>query len=559
MKKFRWQILLVLVTGLIVGLILFFAQGKSAPVPEGTPSPKVGGVYTEGINGHLMRLNPLFDHNNGADRDVDRLIFSSLLIYDSQGLPQGDLAESWLASEDGTHYTFNLYPTAVWHDGVALTAHDVAFTVALLQSQSALLPTDLRDLWPQITVNVLSDSSLEFVLPEPFAPFTDYLGFQILPEHLLQGLSVEAILDNPFNLAPVGSGSYRFSALVTEAGAIKGVDLLANEFYYRGRPFIEEFRIRYYSTESDVFAAYQAGEVDGINAITSETLSPALAQMGLNLYSVRQARMSMVFLNLNNNEAPFLQKVDFRKALMATTNRRGMIDELLQGQGVLAQGPILPNSWAFFDTGTSYAYDPDKTNQILASLGMSLDADGHRLDEAGKPIRVSLLVNDDPTQMALATKLQAGWLKAGIQVDLEPVDSATLLARLQGHSYQAALVDLNLSDTPDPDPYPFWAESQIASGQNYSQWRNTTASEYLEQARIQLSHDLRSKFYRNFQVLFAEDLPSLPLYYPVYNYGIKSSILGVSLGSLNNPSARFDQVQSWYILSSTEEATPTEK
>jgi len=135
------------------------------------------------------------------------------------------------------------------------------------------------------------------------------------------------------------------------------------------------------------------------------------------------------------------------------------------------------------------------------------------------------------------------------------------MTSLESRAYEAALVDIDLSNSPDPDPYPFWAESQADAGQNYSQWRNTTASEYLEQARTQPNRDLRVRLYRNFQILFAEDLPSLPLFYPVYNYGMKNAIKNVSIGPIYDPADRFNAVNTWYILTDTtpsQSATPTE-
>ena len=44
---------------------------------------------------------------------------------------------------------------------------------------------------------------------------------------------------------------------------------------------------------------------------------------------------------------------------------------------------------------------------------------------------------------------------------------------------------MNLSDLPDPDPYPFWDQTQISSGQNYTQWNNKVISRYLESARVE--------------------------------------------------------------------------
>jgi peptide/nickel transport system substrate-binding protein len=127
-------------------------------------------------------------------------------------------------------------------------------------------------------------------------------------------------------------------------------------------------------------------------------------------------------------------------------------------------------------------------------------------------------------------------------------------------SYQAALVDLNLARTPDPDPYPFWHQAEATGGQNYSQWDNRTASEYLEQARVNTDFDVRTRLYRNFQVMFAKEMPSLPLYYPVYSFGVDAQVLGVQVAPLTDISDRLALITNWYLvtrraLETTPEAT----
>jgi peptide/nickel transport system substrate-binding protein len=94
-------------------------------------------------------------------------------------------------------------------------------------------------------------------------------------------------------------------------------------------------------------------------------------------------------------------------------------------------------------------------------------------------------------------------------VELNPTSYEEVVsAYLEPRAYQAALVDLNLSKTPDPDPYPFWHQAQITGGQNYAKWDDRQASEYLEQARIGVDIAERSRFYNNFQVRFTSELPS---------------------------------------------------
>jgi len=122
--------------------------------------------------------------------------------------------------------------------------------------------------------------------------------------------------------------------------------------------------------------------------------------------------------------------------------------------------------------------------------------------------------------------------------------------------YQAALVDLNLSRSPDPDPYPFWHQAQISGGQNYARWDDRQASEYLEQARITVDLADRQRLYNNFQVRFSAELPALPLYYPVYTYAVTADVQGVSIGPLFDVSDRFSNITNWYLI--TRRTTETE-
>jgi peptide/nickel transport system substrate-binding protein len=118
MKSFKWQIIIILLAGLVVGLLLLSEQTGFKLV---SPVPAQGGVYTEGLVGKLQRLNPALDYYNQADRDIDRLIFSSLIKFNAQGLPVADLASTWGVSFDGLTYNFQLRDNAVWHDGTPIT------------------------------------------------------------------------------------------------------------------------------------------------------------------------------------------------------------------------------------------------------------------------------------------------------------------------------------------------------------------------------------------------------------------------------------------------------
>jgi len=145
MKKLRWQFLIVAVTLAVVAVLLL--TQKTTTVNPILPEPASGGIYTEALVGSFGRLNPLLDLNNPADRDVDRLLFSSLVKFDARGIPQPDLAESWGVSADGTIYNVTLRSNANWHDGAPVTTVDVIFTLDLLRTEYSAFSSDVQTLW----------------------------------------------------------------------------------------------------------------------------------------------------------------------------------------------------------------------------------------------------------------------------------------------------------------------------------------------------------------------------------------------------------------------------
>ncbi len=547
MKKLRWQFLVVALTLIVVAVLLLTQQQPSLnPI---LPQPASGGIYTEALVGSFGRLNPLLDLNNPADRDVDRLLFSSLLKFDSQGIPQPDLAESWGVSADGKIYNVTLRANANWDDGTPVTSDDVLFTLSLLRSQDSAFSPDVRTLWDGVQITRLNDKNIKFVLTEPFVPFLDYLTFGILPKHLLESVAADQLASASFNLAPVGSGPYKFDHLTIENGRIAGVVLTASKSYFGQVPFIDQIVFRYYPSSQDALTAYKAGEVLGISQITQDALPSAMSATSLNLYSSRMPRLTMIFLNLGDKTLPFFQDKNVRNALLLGLNRQWMVDKLLDGQGIVANSPILPGTWAYYSVGAPPGFDQDAAIAALKTAGYVLPATGSVRAKDNVPLSFTLAYPDDTLHAALAQQIQQDWAVIGADVTLKAVSYTSLISNyLTPHTYQAVLADLDLTRSYDPDPYPFWHQAEITGGQNYSQWDNRTASEYLEQARVTADTGVRLRLYRNFQVVFASETPALLLYYPIYTYGVDQRVQGVQGVPLFEPADRFNNVSSWYLV-----------
>jgi len=559
MKRLRWQLLVVVLALVAIAVLLFGQQpellpGGSDPVVE----PVQGGVYTEALIGAMGRLNPVLDYYNQADRDIDRLIYSSLVSFDHRGLPFGDLADAWGISRDGMAYSFSVRPDAFWHDGEPVTSYDIIFTIEIMRSGEIPIPADIQDFWSQVDVDFLDEKTVRFQLPEPFAPFLDYLTFGVLPEHLLGSLAPEEIIDASFNLNPIGSGPYKFNSFNVEDGEVAGVVLDAFDRFYGQKPYIDTIVMDYYPTAIGALFAYKEGDVMGISEVNSEILSDVLVEPNLQMFTGRMPRFNLIYLNLDLPEKPFLQDPIVRRALLKGINRQQIINRIFGGQAVMAHGPVFPESWAYYDGIEKLDFDPDAAIKMLKEAGYTIPAEGGsvRANE-GVFLTLEMIYPDTAPYDLIAASIQSDWGRLGVRVDLIALPYGEMLDNyLEPRVYEVALAEINLDRAPDPDPYPFWHQTQINGGQNYSGWDDRQASEYLERARVIVEIDERSRLYRNFQFRFSQELPALPLFYPVYSYSVDQQILGVNMGPIFDPSDRYNNISTWFIFSGVPESEP---
>ncbi|MGD2253633.1 MAG: peptide ABC transporter substrate-binding protein [Anaerolineales bacterium] len=567
MRNIRWQLLIaiggvLLVVGLLIG---------QAPPPLVSPSqPVPGGAYSEGVVGSISRLNPILDAFNQVDRDVDRLIYSGLVRFDSRGIPQPDLAESWSVSADATLYTFTMREDAIWHDGQPVTADDVIFTFSKFQDSDYPGAEDLQAFWQQIQVIRLDSHTVQFQLPESYSPFLDYLAVGLLPDHLLRGVSASAMIDHPFNLEPIGTGPFQFETFLVEDDAIIGVSLVAFAQHYGKRPYLERVEIRTFTTHEAALDAYNAGAIQGLGEVTPELFGEVLADPQLNLHTSRRPQVGVVLLNTRHPELTFFAEKQVRQALLLSVNRQWLIDYAFAGQAVVADSPILPGVWAHSDALEPVAYDPNLASDLLDSLGWEIPAGAapnspeylRALDD--QFLAFELVIPDDPAFVRIAEILVQSWASIGVQAEVNPVDPDLIVTDyLEPREFHAVLTEINLAGFPDPDPYPFWHDSQIETGQNYSGFSDRNVSIWLEQARTNPDVSRRMELYRSFQYRFRDQVPSLLLYHPVYSFAIDTKVQGVTLGPIQDPSDRFANIMDWHLLvrrsvEATNESSSTE-
>jgi peptide/nickel transport system substrate-binding protein len=512
--------------------------------------PAPGGTYVESVGGYPQSLNPLLSFYNDADRDVVSLVFGGLTRLNMRGEVEPDLAVGWEIREPGITYTFSLNRNIVWHDGYPFTANDVVFTLSLLQDPDYPGPPDVGELWRTVEVTKIDDYTVQFVLREPYAPFLDYTTIGILPEHRLKGISAAELTRLDFNREPIGTGPFRLMEMELGEGHISSITLKRFPRYYGRGTFLENVILRFYPTPHAAYEAYQDGVVEGVARVPLDLLPEAFAEPNLRLFSAPTAEMTMIYLNeLLTDTLPF-DDVRVRRALYYALDRQALVDSVLMGQAVLPATPLIPGTWAYTTEGVpAYEQNLERAWELMSEAGWRRATITDSLRNAGgTPLAFALTASNDPLDIAVAEAVAEQWSRLGVSVTIQAVPPLALSGVLDSRIYAAAVARLVVPG--DPDPYPFWHETQALAGQgqNYAGFQNRRISELVEQARVTSRRDERVAFYQEFQQLFMEELPALPLYVPVYTYALDTRVNGGQLGPLMHSGDRFLTVPDWYVL-----------
>ena len=536
-RHFPWLLGLALIGIVLLLALLAYSTYTVATVLV----PDRGGTFREGVAGSPQYLSPIWCQGDDVDRDLCTLIYRGLTRIDKSGRVVPDLAASWTVDNDTT-YTFTLKPDQYWQDGRTVTADDVLFTAGVLQDPSLVDTPGLPSFWRNVTVEKVDDLTVRFTLPQPLAPFLDYTTIGLLPKHRYENVPARDLVTRSLAPDPLGAGPMRVTAYSADR-----LRLEPSPFYGGSTPYISTLEFEFFPDYASVLSAFEAGQIDGIRRILPNDIETAATRDDLQLFSSIESGYVNVLLNLANPNAPFLQDKAVRQALLYALDREAVVRDVLAGQGVVADSLLTPENWAFNPDVTKYTYRPDDARRLLDEAGwVDSNGDGVR-EKDGQPLQFVLLVRDDNLHKAIGAKLAANWAAIGVGAQVTPVSFAGMVSDfLVPRTFEVALT--NWDQVGDPDPYTQWHSSQISgNGQNYTGWQNADADVLMEQARRTTDGEQRKALYQQFQTIFADELPALPLYYPVYTYGVSNRVNNVQIGSINDPSERFRSFADWYI------------
>ena len=518
------------------------AAETARPLPA-APAIAPQNVLVEALVGEIRKINPLLATNNAVDRDIASLIFEGLTTINQYGEVIPDLATAWTVSPDGLQYVFELRQDVLWHDGVPFTSADVVFTVEVLSDPQFPGAETLYSFWRTVEVDALGDYLVRFRLTHPLASFPDYLRIGIIPAHVLRGVPANQLGSHPFNLAsPIGTGPYQIETLTANEGQIDGIQLRVAPNYRLREDGADGYALdrvvfRTYASIELALDAYQRGEVNSIGDLPLLYQTAAQQLNGLSIYTAPRANVGMLIYNWDRLD--FASNPRVRLALAHALNRSDLVTDYMASTALPADSPLPPTNWAYV-AGLEW---PDYSlDQARAMLSMSNADSVTGGDQPRLEASLTVLTLNDPALVGLANEIGAEWGTLGLSARVEAVDAVALRERLAGGDFDVAVVEYSFEPGADPDPFVFWHQSQ---DQNYGRVNDRRISEALEMARRDPEGINRAVYYQRFQELFAERVPALPLYVPLYQYVADQRLQGVQLGFLSTPSDRFLNIKDW--------------
>lgn len=511
--------------------------------------PTDGGTLIEGVVGTPRFVNPILAVTR-ADKDLSDLVYAGLARLGEDGSIVPDLAESITISEDGLVYNVILRSDIIFSDGTPVQARDIAFTIGRIQDP--LIASPLRASWDGVTIEVINERELNFVLEMAYAPFIENLTLGIVPEHIWKDASSEEFPFSQYNSEPIGAGPYVIGEIIRDTSGIpKSYTLHPNAAYHGEVPKIHDLTIEFFPNEEKLVEAFNAGLIMSAAGLGGEAIKQLVYEEGSHtLVTSPLPRTFAVFFNQNKSAA--LRDESARQALNAMIDRDELIADVLDGYAVPLTGPVPPGfGITITEPETSSTSPLDTAREILREGGWEMNEETgiweKEIDDVVTPLSFSISTANSPVFEETAEFIRAKWEQLGAGVTVKQFEQSDLTQSIiRPRDYEALLFGTALGRALDF--YSFWHSSQRNDpGLNIALYANITTDSILTGARTSASTTMKQEAYQKFTDEIAKETPAVFLYSPLFTYVFPERVVGESFTGLAEPHERFTSISKWYI------------
>ncbi|MGO4936583.1 oligopeptide ABC transporter substrate-binding protein [Fundicoccus sp. Sow4_H7] len=503
-----------------------FAGVLNSMLYTGSPDSTIIGFFQEGLYGY----NSSFEIDNSGFADVE-------------------------FNEEEKSVTYTIPQDAKWSDGEPITIDDVIFPYYVIGHPDY---TGVRygDSFKNVVgmeeyhngdaeeisgLNRVDDYTLtvSFIEFTPSMLQASGVPNYIEPEHVLGEIPVAELEDaDAVRSTPVGNGPFRLVSIVPG----EAVTFEANEYYYKGRPPIDEVVLEVVNATS-IVAELKAGNYD-IASLPADQYDTFADATNFQILGEVQNSYTYIGFKLGTWDADLgevvmddslvLANKALRQAMGYAIDNDAVGAEFYSGLRMNANTPITPNFDAYHDPNVEgYYYDPERSAQLLADAGfVDNDGDGFVEDPNGEPFTLGFAsMSGGETAEPLAQYYMESWKAVGINVELvdgQLMEFNSFYDRVEAddpaiHVYQGAW-----GTGGDPNPSGLYGRDSLF---NYTRWATEENDELI--ARISsseaLDDDYRSQAYSDWQEYIVEEAPFIPTLYRYALVGVNNRVKGYDM------------------------------
>ena len=539
------------------------------------PIGAFGGTLVNSTIGEGPKTFNPFNCKDNTSSIMAGIMYDGLLTTNPvSGEPIPKLAKSFSISPDGKSYTLHLREGIKWSDNKPITADDVFFTwnniiFAGYGDTSTRDSLYINGELPKI--KQINKYTVEFILPQPYAPFLRMLSTPIAPKHAFAPAvkkgkkffdSFLSTNTNPEEF--VTSGAFKLKEYVPAQRVVFEKNQNYYEINTKGEklPYLDKLVYLIVGDLNNQVLKFEAKELDVISLQGSKvarykSLEP---HSDFKLYNLGPDTGTMYLsVNLNNRKdskgeyyvEPKKQKwfedLNFRQALDYAIDRKNMVLNIANGIGEPLYTPESLNSIYLNKDLKPYDKDLNKAKELLTKSGFYIK-NNKLYDKYGNRVEFNLYTNAGNTEReAIGVMIKQDLEDLGMKVNFKPIEFNSLVNKLVS-TFDWDMVIMGLTGSPlepnggknvwlsDGRLHMFNMRTPEEGKIGLLPWE-AELDEMINKGALVTKFEDRKKYYDKYQEIIYTQKPMIYIYSPILIVAIRNkfkNIYPTSLGGMTH-------------------------
>ncbi|MEC7691033.1 MAG: ABC transporter substrate-binding protein [Pseudomonadota bacterium] len=488
-----------------------------------------------------VNFNPQTDTSSTTADATAHQVYDRLMDFDPEtGQIVPNLASSWLVSDDGLTYTFQLNKDVEFHTTPYFTptrsfnADDVIFSINRWRLEANPYHRVSGGRYPYfeslgIAANIedvkrINGYRIEITLKQRDSSFLANLAtdFSVILSAEYADFLLSRGTPERIDYYPIGTGPFKFESYRKD----HYIRFLRNEHYWGEQSLPEgqsntEHLIYDITPKSSIrLAKLITGECDAIAFPAQTELEVIRNREELELSE--KPGLNIGFWAFNTNRPPF-DNPDVRKALALAIDKNTLLEAVYFDSATRAKTLLPTASWAFQSDAEDTAYNPVLAKKLLTEAGIE---PGFTMTIWAMPVERAY----NPNATKMAELIQRYLSAVDIQVNIVTYDWTTFRRHLREGLHDSVLIGWS-ADNGDPDNFyrPLLSCGAIPSGTNRAMWCNERYDSLINEALQTQNMERRKAIYEEVNRLLYDELPIVPIAHAYRYQAYRKNLKGMSI------------------------------